>query len=104
ARPLAPILGCGARQRLLALGRISALLPSAQNDLIRLNLDAIGVIDFDAGTAAIDAELVDSRLAHKFPITGSAALRAGFGEGPGFVLAGGGVQPRFAPPHNGAGP
>ena len=73
---LALILEFGSRQRLLALGRISALLPSAQNDLIRLNLDAIGVIDFDAGTAAIDAELVDSRLAHKFPITGSAALRA----------------------------
>ena len=95
---LALILEFGTRQRLLALGRISALLPSAQNDLIRLNLDAIGVIDFDAGTAAIDAELVDSRLAHKFPITGSAALRAGFGEGPGFVLAVGGFNPRFAAP------
>ena len=77
---LALILEFGSRQRLLALGRISALLPSADNDLMRLNMEAIGVIDFDAGTAAIDAELVDSRLAHKFPITGSAALRAGFGE------------------------
>ncbi len=61
-------------------------------------MEAIGVIDFDAGTAAIDAVLVDSRLAHKFPITGSAALRAGFGGGPSFVLAVGGFNPRFAPP------
>ena len=95
---LALILEFGSRLRLLALGRISALLPSADNDLVRLNMEAMGVIDFDAGTAAIDAELVDSRLAHKFPITGSAALRAGFDEGPGFVLAVGGFNPRFAAP------
>jgi hypothetical protein len=95
---LALILEFGARTRLLALGRISALLPSPDNDLVRLQMEAIGVIDFDAGTAAIDAELVDSRLAKKFPITGKAALRAGFGEGPGFVLAVGGFNPHFAAP------
>ncbi len=95
---LALILEFGARTRLLALGRISALLPSADNDLVRLNMEALGVLDFDAGTAAIDAELIDSRLAHKFPITGSAAMRAGFASGPSFILAVGGLNPRFAPP------
>jgi hypothetical protein len=50
---LALIFEFGARRRLIALGRISALLPSRDNDLIRLNLDAMGVIDFDEGTAAI---------------------------------------------------
>ena len=79
---LALILEFGARQRLLVLGRISALLPSPDNDLVRLNLDAMGVIDFDEGTASIDAVLVDSRLAHKFALTGAVALRAGFGAGP----------------------
>ena len=97
---LALILEFGSRTRLLALGRISALLPSADNDLVRLNMEAMGVIDFDDGTAAIDAVLVDSRLAHKFPITGSAALRAGFGGGPSFILSVGGFNPRFAPPAN----
>jgi hypothetical protein len=97
---LALILEFGARARLLALGRISALIPSAENDLVRLNMEAMGVIDFDAGTVAIDAVLVDSRLAHKFPVTGSAALRAGFGSGPNsnFVLSAGGLNPHFAPP------
>ncbi|SHN13495.1 DUF6603 domain-containing protein [Rhizobacter sp. OV335] len=95
---LALILEFGSRTRLLALGRISALLPSAANDLVRLNMEAMGVIDFDAGTAAVDAVLVDSRLAHKFAITGSAALRAGFASGPSFVLAVGGLNPHFAPP------
>jgi hypothetical protein len=101
---LALVLELGARTRLLALGRVSALLPSPDNDLIRLNLDAMGVLDFDAGTLACDAVLVDSRLAHQFPITGSAALRAawpGGGGSPttaGFVLAVGGLNPRFAAP------
>ena len=35
-----------------------------------------------------------------FPITGSAALRAGFGGGPSFVLSVGGFNPHFAPPAN----
>lgn len=97
---LALILELGARERLLALGHISALLPSADNDLVRLTMEAMGVIDFDAGTAALDAVLVDSRLVHKFPLTGSAALRAGFGAGPNstFVLSAGGLNPHFTPP------
>ncbi len=97
---LALIVEFGSRTRLLALGRITAQLPSPDNDLVRLNLEAMGVIDFDNGTAAIDAVLVDSRLAQKFPITGKAALRAGFGGGPSFILSVGGFNPRFAPPAN----
>ncbi len=97
---LALILEFGSRRRLLVLGRISSLLPSPDNDLIRLNLDAIGVIDFDQGTVAIDAILVDSRLAHAYALTGAMALRARWSAGPGstFVLAVGGLHPRFAPP------
>ncbi len=97
---LALILEFGARLRLLALGRISALLPSRDNDLVRLTMDAVGLLDFDAATVAVDALLVDSRLVHKYALTGAAALRAGWGSGPGtgFVLAVGGFNPRFAPP------
>src|SRR5262249_38684789 len=59
-----------------------------------------GVLDFDAGTLAVDAVLVDSRVAHKFTITGSGALRAGWGAGPGsaFIYSVGGFNPRFVPP------
>jgi hypothetical protein len=96
---LALVLEFGARRRLLALGRVSALLPSQDNDLVRLNLDAIGVLDLDQNSLAIDAELVDSRLLHKFALTGKGALRAGgSGAGSGFVLAIGGFNPRFAAP------
>lgn len=97
---LALILEFGARQRLLALGRVRALLPSADNDLVRLNMETLGVIDFDEGTVALDAVLLDSRLVHRFPISGSSALRARFGSGRGssFLLAAGGFNPRFGPP------
>lgn len=97
---LALILELGERTRLLMLGRVSSLLPTRDNDLIRLNLDVLGVLDFDAGTLEADAVLVDSRLVHQFPITGAAALRAGWSEGSkaGFVLAVGGLNPHFAPP------
>ena len=97
---LALILEFGARTRLLALGRVSVLLPSADNDLVRIVLDSMGVLDFDEGTVALDATLVDSRLLHKFTISGSAALRAGWGNGPGsaFLLSVGGFNPHFTPP------
>jgi hypothetical protein len=97
---LALILEFGARKRLLALGRVSILLPTSDNDLIRINLDSMGVLDFDAGTVALDATLVDSRLLQRFTITGSAALRAGWGSAPGssFLLSVGGFNPHFTPP------
>lgn len=97
---LALILEFGTRKRLIVLGRISALLPSADDDLVRIILDAVGVVDFDASTASIDAVLVDSRLARKFTLTGAMALRADWSSGAnsGFVLAVGGVNPHFTPP------
>ena len=63
---LAVIVEFGVRKRLLVLGRVSALLPSRDNDIVRINVDTIGVVDFDQGTVAIDGMLVDSRLAHAF--------------------------------------
>ncbi|SHN13876.1 DUF6603 domain-containing protein [Rhizobacter sp. OV335] len=98
---LALVLELGARTRLLTFGRVSALLPAADDDLIRLNLDAIGILDFDSKTIELDARLIDSRLVHQFPVTGSAALRAAWpdaGTGAHFVLAVGGLNPHFAPP------
>jgi hypothetical protein len=96
---LALILQIGARRRLLVLGRISSILPSREKDLIRLNMDAMGVLDFDVGTITMDAVLVDSRLLQKFVLTGSMAMRACVVPGrAAFALAVGGMNPHFAPP------
>jgi hypothetical protein len=95
---LAVILEFGARKRLLLLGRVHAALPSADEPLLRITLDAIGVFDFDAGTAALDAVLVDSRLLERFVLTGGAALRSRWSRPRSFALAVGGMNPGFTLP------
>jgi hypothetical protein len=99
---LALILEFGLRRRLIVLGRISSVLPNRDEDLIRLNMDAMGVLDMDAGTLALDAVLVDSRLLQRYALTGSMAMRACLMPGPqaGLCLAVGGVNPHFTPPAN----
>ena len=64
---------------------------------MRLQVDVLGVIDFDRREAAVDATLVDSRLA-QFALTGDMALRMSWGAQPSFLLAVGGFHPRFAAP------
>jgi hypothetical protein len=97
---LALILELGRRTRLLILGRIAALLPTEQEDLIRLQMNALGVIDFDQSSISIDAVLYDSRLVHKFPLTGSMAMRLNWGSSPVFALSVGGFHPAFKAPPN----
>ena len=97
---LALILELGRRTRLLILGRVAVMLPSEQEDLIRLQMNALGVIDFDQGSISIDAVLYDSRLVHKFPLTGSMAMRLNWGSSPMFALSVGGFHPAFKPPPN----
>ncbi len=84
--------------RLFILSRLSVVLPEESVAVVRLQLDALGVIDFDTGDVSLDAVLYDSRVA-QFAVTGEMALRANFGANPGFILAVGGFNPRFqAPP------
>ena len=78
----------------------AAILPKRENDLVRLQMDAIGVLDFDQGTAALDATLYDSRLLKKFVLTGDMAMRLKWEGSPNFALAVGGLHPAFNPPPN----
>ena len=95
---LALVLEIGARLRLLILAQVAAVLPTPEQDLIRLQMDAVGIIDFDQGTAALDATLHDLRLLRKFPLTGDMALRLSWETNPSFALAVGGLHPAFRPP------
>ena len=97
---LAVVLEFGARLRLLILAQVVAILPKRENDLVRLQMDAIGVIDFDQGTAELDAALHDSRLLKKFVLTGDMAMRMKWEGSPNFALAIGGLHPAFNPPAN----
>jgi hypothetical protein len=83
--------------RLIALGQFRALLPSKDQPLVRLNMDALGVVDFDRGELAIDATLYDSRILD-YSVSGDMALRVRWNDDPTFLLAVGGFHPRFQPP------
>lgn len=97
---LALVLEFGRRLRLLILAQIAAILPDPKNDLVRIQMDAVGVIDFDQGTAELDATLRDSRLLKKFVLTGDMAMRLRWQSSPNFALAVGGLHPAFNPPPN----
>ena len=94
---LALILELPAPVRLIILGRLLAVLPDAAHAVVRVRMDAIGVIDFNRGEVSLDAVLYDSRIL-AFALTGEMALRASWGKQPRFVLAIGGFHPRFAAP------
>ena len=94
------VLELGARLRVLILAQIAAILPRREHDLVRLQMDAIGIIDFDQGTASLDASLYDSRLLKKFVLTGDMALRLKWEGSPHFALSAGGLHPAFQPPPN----
>jgi hypothetical protein len=91
------VLELPAPVRLVVLGRLRALLPDEHEAIVRIQVDVLGVIDFDRAEAAVDATLVDSRLA-QFALTGDMALRMSWGAQPSFLLAVGGFHPRFAAP------
>jgi hypothetical protein len=94
------VLEFGARRRLLVLGQVVAVLPRRNHELLRLQMDAIGVLDFDEGTAELDATLYDSRLLRRFVVTGDMAMRVQWQglERPNLALAVGGLHPAFNPP------
>lgn len=91
------ILELPAPVRLIALGRLRAELPEERKAVVVLQMDLLGVIDFDRREAAVDATLIDSRIA-AFTLTGDMAMRMSWGARPGFLLAVGGFHPSFLPP------
>jgi hypothetical protein len=97
---VALLLEFGGRFRLIVLAQIAAILPTRDNDLVRLQLDAFGVIDFDRGTASLDGTLYGSRLVKKFVLTGDMALRLSWESPRNFALAVGGLHPAYKPPQN----
>jgi hypothetical protein len=85
--------------RVILLARIEARLPNESNPLVRINMDALGVLDLGQDELSFDALLFDSKLID-FTMSGAMALRATWADPShrGFLLAIGGVHPRFTPP------
>ena len=85
--------------RVILLARIEARLPDESHPLVRINMDALGVLDLGQDTLSFDAVLFDSKLID-FTLSGAMALRATWArpDQREFLLAIGGVHPRFTPP------
>lgn len=91
--------------RLAIMGKLHVKLPPLETgegeeskNLVELHLDVLGILDFDRGEISVDAVLYNSRLVI-FPITGGMAMRLRWGNSPLFLMALGGLHPRFpAPP------
>jgi len=95
---LALILELGVRTRFLIMGQVLAILPRKELDLVRLQMNIFGGVDFDQKRAFLDAVLFDSRLVDRFVITGEMRLRLSWGNQPFFALSVGGLHPAFVPP------
>jgi hypothetical protein len=83
--------------RVLLLGVLQAVLPSEQNDKLKLRADFLGVVDFGAKRVSFDATLTDSHIL-SFALTGDLAFRLYQGDNPLFVITAGGFHPAFQPP------
>jgi hypothetical protein len=83
--------------RVILLARIEARLPDESNPLVRINMDALGILDLGKDELSFDAVLFGSKLVG-FTLSGAMALRATWAGQREFVLAIGGVHPQFTPP------
>ncbi len=82
--------------RIIILGVIKAGIPNPEDALIKIQVNFIGVIDFDEGMISFDAALFDSRIV-SFTLEGSMALRMSWGQNPDFALSVGGFHPAYTP-------
>ena len=83
--------------RIAILGVVKAVLPDEENTLLRLQVNFLGVVDFEAQLLSFDASLYDSKLL-SFTLSGDMALRLSWGPDPNFLLSVGGFHPAYQPP------
>jgi hypothetical protein len=80
--------------RVIVVGQFRAQLPRPDLAQVKINIDAVGIYDFDRSELSIDATLFDSSiLSHS--LTGDGALRLGGDEA---ILSVGGFHPHYKPP------
>jgi hypothetical protein len=86
--------------RIALLGVLKALLPDEKLRLLRIQVNFLGVLDFQKQRLAFDASLYDSTLL-RYTLSGDMALRLLWGNNPNFLLTVGGFHPAYNPPPEG---
>ncbi|MCP4632623.1 MAG: hypothetical protein GY855_06815 [candidate division Zixibacteria bacterium] len=80
--------------RIAILGVLKAVLPEENTAILRLQINFLGVLDFENKYISFDASLYDSRLL-VFTLTGDMAFRLSWGDKPLFIISVGGFHPSF---------
>lgn len=81
--------------RIAILGIMKLVLPTEEASLLRLQVNFLGIIDFDNKYISFDASLYDSRLLFIYTLSGDVAFRLSWGDPPVFILSAGGFHPAF---------
>lgn len=76
------------------VGVLKAVLPNQEAPILQLQVNFLGVVDFDRGYIFFRADLFDSRLL-VYTITGSMAFLVSWGEAKTLALSVGGFHPDF---------
>lgn len=84
------------------LGVLRINLPEEHLPILRLQVNFLGVVDFDKKQISFDASLFDSRIL-TFALTGDMALRLYYGDDANFLVTIGGFHPSYVPPPMGLG-
>lgn len=79
------------------LGVLRVVLPDEEAALIRLQINFVGILDFEQKLFSFDASLFDSRILF-LTLEGDMVVRLKWGDNAVFLLAVGGFHPAFTPP------
>ncbi|MBN7812315.1 hypothetical protein J0A68_15285 [Algoriphagus sp. H41] len=80
--------------KIIIIGVVKMVLPTEETALVKIQVNFLGVIDFQNGFVYFEARLFDSKLVG-FPLTGSLALVVAWGGSDAFGLSIGGFHPDF---------
>ena len=83
--------------RIAILGVLKIALPTEEAAVLQLQVNFVGIIDFEKGYLSFDASLYNSRIL-TFTLEGDMALRLNWGSSKGFLMSVGGFHPAFKPP------
>ena len=83
--------------RLAILGVLKIVLPTEDAAILQLQVNFVGIIDFDNGYLSFDASIYNSHIL-TFTLQGDMALRLNWGNEKAFLLSVGGFHPSFKPP------
>jgi hypothetical protein len=83
--------------RLAILGVLKIVLPTEDAAILQLQVNFVGIIDFDNGYLSFDASIYNSHIL-TFTLEGDMALRLNWGNEKAFLLSVGGFHPSFKPP------